>query len=55
MPTANEGANKERSAWLAKLRREGKTSNVVLISDLIAWGLQRNERYNAKKGGLGKK
>lgn len=47
-----KGANAERTAILAHLRRLLKKASATDI--LIAWMLQRNERYNARSGGLGK-
>ena len=61
--TYHEGANDERTAFLAYFRRMiqeypdtavGMTAKRVQSRN-IAWALQRNERYNAKQGGLGKK
>lgn len=56
--TYNQGANDERTAVIASLRRDflkyrGAVSDY--IDWKIKWLLQRNERYNAKAGGLGKK
>ena len=50
------GANKERTAILAKVRRmhRNELRGDPALEDLIAWLLQRNERYNKRKGGLGK-
>ena len=58
--TYHEGANDERTSWLASLRRDLKTeghndSVRSYIQDKIAWGLKRNERYDAKPGGLRKR
>jgi hypothetical protein len=50
-----KGANKERTAILAKVRREVKHSADKCSIDgpmLIQWLLGRNERYGKKKGGL---
>ena len=59
--SAEWGANKERTAILAKVRRMKRekympsTDNSFIDSDeLIAWLLLRNERYQRRKGGLGK-
>lgn len=52
--TAEWGANKERTSILAKIRRMKKESNIFLIEELEKWILQRNERFNKRKGGLGK-
>lgn len=49
------GANKERTAILAKVRREVKHSQDKSSIDglmLIQWLLGRNERYGKQKGGL---
>ena len=56
--TFHEGANAERTAILAKVRRMVKTKpadvDAVYINgtELIAWLLRRNERYKANPGGL---
>ena len=54
--TAEWGANLERTAILAKVRKMRKIAiGTAIDSDsLITWLLQRNERYNKRKGGLGK-
>lgn len=60
--TYNEGANDERSVWLAKLRRALKsfpaTSGAleirVFLEELIDWGKQRAARTK-KPGGIGRK
>ena len=44
------GANKERTATIAKVRRLLKTGGS--LKDLIPWLLTRNERYSKRKGGL---
>jgi hypothetical protein len=60
----NEGANKERTAILSKLRREmkmvdqSKTLGKQLYSELkklLHWIEDRSERYNKRKGGLGRR
>lgn len=57
--TKNAGANAERTAILAHVRKlNRKYENSVpedALLKLIEWLLLRNERYNAKAGGLGKK
>ena len=57
--TYHEGANDERTAILAKVRRMKKDigpSGLVLgkpwLEYLRQWLLLRNERYKAKAGGL---
>jgi hypothetical protein len=51
--TPNLGANAERTAILAKIRRMKKEyERIILLEELEDWILQRNERYNARKGGL---
>ena len=56
--TANAGANAERTAWLASLRRDLKTASPIVadyIRSKIKYGLGRNERYNKRPGGIGRK
>lgn len=51
--TAEWGANKERTAILAKVRRMNEgCGGVRELEELESWLLQRNERYNKRKGGL---
>ena len=51
--TINLGANKERTAWLAKLRRLRATGATdVDIQSLIEWGLGRSARYTKRPGTL---
>lgn len=56
--TYTAGANAERSAILAHVRRLIKNSGdgVVkcVLSSLSQWLGQRNERYQKRRGGLGK-
>ena len=60
--TPNWGANKERTAILAYVRREraqlvkqgASESTLDQWDGLIQWLLNRNERYNVQPGGLGK-
>ena len=53
--SAEWGANKERTAILARLRRLRKTKGAHYgIEALEAWILLRNERYAKRKGGLGR-
>lgn len=57
-PTYNEGANDERDAILAHIRRLHShfgTEEWRVKERLIKWLLGRAKRYNAAKGGLGKK
>ena len=51
-PTYHEGANDERTAILAKVRRMVKANVVFPFRDLEHWLLQRNERYRKNPGGL---
>ena len=52
-PTYHEGANDERTAILAKVRRMQKVdSHSFPITIFINWLLQRNERYKKNPGGL---
>lgn len=60
--TPNQGANDERTAILAHLRRllrraERTTDSprMILLAELIGWLQHRNERYNARTRGLGRK
>lgn len=50
--TYHEGANDERTAVLAKIRRMIREGTIVPIRDLETWILQRNERYKKNPGGL---
>jgi hypothetical protein len=58
--TYHEGARAERSAFIAKLRREVKAtkdSNKVWAAAycwLLTWALDRRKRYEARPGGLGR-
>ena len=59
--SAEWGANKERTAILAKVRRmlskndpRGACKMFIDGEALETWLLQRNERYQKRKGGLGK-
>ena len=62
--SAEWGANKERTAILAKVRRMVRELKEVpahhfeeaedILKDLLTWLLQRNERYQKRKGGLGR-
>ena len=59
-PTYHEGANDERTAILAKVRRELKSFGKIhdyqgqrsILYQLESWLLQRNERYKKRNGGL---
>jgi hypothetical protein len=52
--TYHQGANDERTAVLAKVRRliRDGWSECSVLDHLEEWLLQRNERYKAKAGGL---
>ncbi len=56
--TYHEGANDERTAVLARVRRmvkgqpDGVDSVYINGTELIAWLLKRNERYRKNPGGL---
>ena len=54
--TYHEGANDERTAILAKVRRLSKSENSVeslnVLDVLVEWLLSRNERYKKNPGGL---
>lgn len=58
MNTPEWGANKERTAILAKIRKMMKAGGdytpTEILMQLESWILSRNERYNKRKGGLGK-
>ena len=47
-----KGAAMERKAILAKVRR--MLERCESMESLVLWLLQRHERYNKRKGGLGK-
>ena len=47
-----KGAAMERKAILAKVRRLIRQCGGLI--ELVAWLLTRHERYNKRKGGLGK-
>ena len=49
-----DGANDDRAATLAHLRRLFKVSSFVDIRVLIDWLHGRPPRYNKRKGGVGK-
>jgi len=58
MKTELSGANKERSSFIAKIKREMRTvaSNsqaFAKLSELLKFAYNRNERYTKRKGGLG--
>ncbi len=57
----NAGANRERSAIIAKLRRMMRDtppntygSKLIPADYLLRWLLGRNERYGKRRGGLGR-
>ena len=52
--TKNQGANDERTAHIAKVRRMIRTGKGTLHT-LLAWLLARAKRYNQKPRGLGRK
>lgn len=54
----SEGANNERTAIIAKLKRDEKGASVwasSYIDDLIAWIKKRHSRCDKRPGGLGRK
>jgi hypothetical protein len=55
LKTPNDGANAERKAIKAYLQRRLKKNPNARISCVIAWIADRDERYNKKAGGLGKR
>lgn len=52
--TYSAGANDERTAIIAKVRRMTKKSIVIDGQKLLDWLLTRDERCNKRKGGIGK-
>jgi len=53
--TYTAGANAERTAIIAKVRRElKKCDGLGIPANLIDWLLARDTRYNKRPGGLGK-
>lgn len=50
--TYHEGANDERTATLAKVRRMRKISDNTALELLEAWLLSRDLRYKNEPGGL---
>lgn len=54
--TYTAGANAEQTAIIAKLRRELKLADSYAVNgeNLMLWLLNRDDRYNRKKGGVGK-
>jgi len=54
--TSHRAASLERQAWIAKLKREIRTTpeDVKLLCKLLKWGEARVRRFERKKGGLGK-
>lgn len=56
-PRYTAGANAERSAIIAKVRRMKKVYQGVEIVEaevLLGWLLERHMRYNKRKGGIGR-
>lgn len=57
--TYHDGAAEERKAFLRKLRRDlrivGDRVAIQVLGALIEWVLMRHERYEKRKGGLGRK
>jgi hypothetical protein len=55
-PKKSAGARLERRAIRDKLRREMRaTKPRSALADLLAWVLKRQQRYDGRKGGLGKR
>lgn len=52
--TYTAGANAERTAILAHVRRINKGTPCFHLITLVGWLLKRAERCNRKKGGLGR-
>jgi hypothetical protein len=61
--TGQDGASKERQAWMAKLRRLLRACSVTddhqltvcgPLHELLVWGSSRTLRFNKRAGGLGK-
>lgn len=56
LKTVADGANAERRAIRAKVKRMVKqTIDPFDLNLLLEWINERDKRYNAKPGGLGKK
>lgn len=65
--TKSTGADLERQAWVAKVRRLVKKYNAAMqtnpvmkhallpLMELTAFGQERTDRVNTKSGGLGKR
>jgi hypothetical protein len=52
--TFNAGASAERSAWLAKLRRERPLTGSLFLEKLLKWGQGRAARASSRPGGIGR-
>jgi len=50
------GANMERAAWMAKVRREAKRNETFqgkrALEEIEAWGKERVKRFRKVQGGL---
>ncbi len=64
LKTPNQGANAERTAILAHLRRERRAlrksygahaSGMCTLDSLIDWVSERSERSSKRAGGLGRR
>jgi hypothetical protein len=53
-PKTSDGARVERAAFRQMLRRRIKLDASPLLTSLLDWVLQRQERYDNAPGGLGK-
>lgn len=58
-PEKSQGARTERAAFRAYLNRRIKSTESVFdkdsLEEILEWVLKRQERYEAKTGGLGRK
>ena len=50
--TFHEGAEYERKAFKAYLKRQYKTSAMIAIEEILTWVQDRCNRYKKAKGGL---
>lgn len=53
-PKMSEGARVERAAFRSYLRRQQRVMKIDALEAAIEWVLKRSERYDKRKGGLGK-
>lgn len=57
-PKVSEGARKERAAFRAYLRRQlnalGEGAESRSLAPVLQWVLARQDRYDKRRGGLGR-